>query len=96
MSYYNTTSESGQLLMEFKSMADINTGTVLWVFESYPETSFTPYEVGDILERSGFKMLQSSIKRSITDLTGQGKLINTGVKVTERYGKPNYKWKLND
>lgn len=93
--FYNTTSESGQLLMDFRIKNAVSNSVVLEVFTDNPDKSFTPYEVEDELKKRNYNMLQSSIKRAITDLTNYGKLVNTGIKVVERYGRPNYKWKLN-
>ena len=89
--FYNTTHEDGQLLMHFTDVSKALNTEVLGVFEASPDKSFTPYEVGDALNN---KMLASSVKRSITDLTTLGHLIKTDEKVIERYGRPNYKWKL--
>lgn len=93
--YYNTTHLDEQLAFDFSEVNKIINKDVLGVFESEPLKSFTPYEVNDVLESKKIKMLQSSVKRAITDLTSAGKLINTGIKKMERYGRNNYTWILN-
>lgn len=92
MNYYNTTQESGQTLLMFTELNKVSSMEVLSIFETYSDKSFTPYEIGDLMKG---RMLQSSIKRAITDLTALGYLVKTGEKVIERYGRSNYKWKLN-
>jgi hypothetical protein len=92
--FHNTTHESDQLAFDFNEINKAKNKDVLAVFEANPGVSFTPYQVGDIMIAKGSKMLQSSIKRAITDLTKQGLLVQTSEKVIERYGRPNYKWML--
>jgi hypothetical protein len=92
--FYNTTREDGQYVISFTAINTANDFSILEIFQDNPDKSFTPYEVGDELKKRGNNMLQSSVKRGITDLTTNGLLINTDVKVKERYGRPNYKWKL--
>lgn len=91
--FHNTTHENE--VSGYKMANLINNLSVLEVFESSPDRSFTPYEVNDVLESKKIKMLQSSVKRAITDLTSAGKLMNTGIKKMERYNRPNYTWILN-
>lgn len=96
MSFYNTINESGQLLFDFRRANDFTDTYVVDIFKKYPDRSFTPYQIADELIKMGItNMLQSSIKRSITDSTKAGILIKTDVRVKERYGKVNYTWKLN-
>lgn len=80
--------------MEFKTINRAYDFIILEVFTDNPDKSFTPYEAWDELVKRGHTVLQSSVKRGITDLTSGGYLENTGIKITERYGRPNYKWKL--
>lgn len=88
--FYNTTHESDQLAFNFTEVNESYNKDVLEVFKQHPDMAFTPYEIGDRLP-----MLQSSIKRAISDLTALGYLVNTGLKKKERYGRNNYLWKLN-
>ncbi len=94
MSYYNTTSESGQLLMEFTNRANVQDIIILDLFQE-TRKPLTAWECWELLEAKGHKMLFTSVRRGINTLVKHSQLINTGEKVMERFNRPNYKFKLN-
>lgn len=95
-SFFNTTGESGQMLMSFTNTADAQDIIVLELFQDSPDSSFTAWEALKKLEAKGHSYLITSVRRAITTLTKQGVLVNTGVKVIEIKGRPNCKFKLNN
>lgn len=90
--FYNTTKE--EKTTAFSKINHYANLSVLEVFESNPDRSFTPYEVYDVLQEKGNKMEFTSCRRAITDLETLGKIVNTRVKVMERKGRNNFKWQL--
>jgi hypothetical protein len=54
----------------------------------------TPFEVLEATQSMGHKYPVTSVRRSISNLTKQGKLEKTSEMKKEEYGKPNYYWKL--
>lgn len=94
MAYYNTTQEEGQQLIQFEENAEVQEKLVLEFFKKHPAYAFTPYECMDFLRLPDVPI--TSIRRSITDLTGKDLLIKTGKKKIGKYGRPNFTWKLNN
>lgn len=92
--YHNSTQESDETVKVFKNFNLAVNLSVLEVFEANPDRSFTPFEVHDLLIKSGSKMELTSCRRAISDLEDLGKLENTKEKVMERKGRPNWKWKF--
>lgn len=93
--YYNSTSESGQTLINFANRAKAQDLIILDFFQSNPHKSYTAWEAWEGLSALGHMMLFTSVRRGITDLVKASLLINTGEKVIERYNRPNFKFKLN-
>lgn len=93
--YYNTTSESGQTLINFTNRAKAQDIIILDFFQSNPNKSYTAWEAWEGLNSLGHMMLFTSVRRGITNLVKASLLINTGEKVIERYNRPNFKFKLN-
>lgn len=90
MGHYNSTRETGQLLMTFEKDAIKKDGLVLSIFSSNPTKSFTPVEIFNKLIEMGNSVLLTSVRRSCSDLKSEGKIINTGEKKIEIYGRPTY------
>jgi len=93
--FYNSTHESGQVLIDFTNRAKAQDIIILDFFQSYPDKSFTAWECWEVLNKSGNIMLFTSVRRGIADLVKASLLINTGEKIIERYKRPNFKFKIN-
>ena len=94
MSYYNTVSESGQLLLNYRAQADNQDAQVLRVFARL-KRPLTPSECWGFLTGSMEIPMETpitSIRRSITNLTGEMKLIKTEEKGKGKYGRNECKW----
>jgi hypothetical protein len=91
MSYYNTTNEFAKVLETSKQKAKRQDEIILNAFKQISE--MTPSEVW-----TNFFDVDSvpitSVRRAMTDLTNDGKLIKTEVKKKGIYGKPEYVWQL--
>ena len=92
MAFYNTTKESGQTLLEFRAKARTQDGIIArFLQEKYPE-SYTPEEVQIKLN---LNCPLTSVRRSISNLTKQGRLVRTEEKRYSRYGRLTYCWRWN-
>jgi len=97
MSYYNTTHERGQLLLDFSRAAASQDSLVMQVFRTY-RTALTPSEVHRILQQHRMIAVTTplvSIRRSITNMTRAEHLTKMPLKKIGPYGRPEYTWTLN-
>lgn len=91
MSYYNTTNESGATLKNNVEKAKSQEEKLLEHFYNFV-WGFNPS-----LLHSAFESYPiTSIRRALTNLTKQGKLIKTYEKRIGMYGRSEYVWKLNE
>lgn len=89
MSYFNTTNESGTTLKNNVAKAKSQEEDILILFKMI--TNQSPSE---ILLLTDYPI--TSIRRALTNLTKQGKLIKTDEKRIGMYGRSEYVWKLNE
>lgn len=97
MSYYNTTHESNQLLLDYEAKTKNQDSLVLKAFRIIGRP-LTPSEVWGFLTGSQEIPMETpitSIRRSITDLTKEDKLVKTSEKGLGKYGKKEYKWNIS-
>ena len=87
--YYNTTKET-ELLNEYIERAENQNEIVEKIFKIY-QKELSPSQV---LKLSKLDCPLTSIRRSMTNLTKEDKLIKTENKITGDYGRPEYLWKL--
>ncbi len=90
MTFYNTTHETGQILMEFRRCANSQDDQVLDLFCTYGHA--TPSEIHAMWPDE--KTPITSIRRSINTLTKLGKLAKTERKRLSTYGRPEHVWRL--
>ena len=89
MSYFNTTSETNPELGQYRQRAWNQDEVVMNWFDLLG--SGTPSQVHqDVLQSAPL----TSIRRSITNLTNEGKLVKTERKKQGAYGRPEYVWRL--
>jgi Fe2+ or Zn2+ uptake regulation protein len=89
--YYNTTNETGEVLKRAKQKTLKQDSRIMSFFESHPG-HWTPCEVW---QQCMPNVPITSVRRSITNLTDQGRLEKTDKKKQGIYGRPNYTWKLS-
>jgi hypothetical protein len=95
--YYNTTNETGISLKTNFEKADNQTRLTLAVFQTYPNDNLSANDVWAFLidnESINEQTPLTSIRRAITDLTNQDRLVKTDKKVLGSAGRKTYTWRL--
>ena len=87
--WHNTTDE--KQLDQLEARAGKQEDTILMFFKQNYSKSFTPFEVHRKVCRQA---PITSIRRAITNLTKEGKLVKTREQTVERYGISNYRWRF--
>ena len=94
MTYFNTTNLKGEDLKNSTKRTETQEEKILTYFISN-DNIFTPSEVWEAVFDS--KTPLTSVRRGITNLTSDEKLLKTDQTKKEGiYGKPEYYWKLNN
>ena len=89
--YYNTTNQKGTTLKDSVSKTEKQEVKVLRFFKENPKAYLSPCQVHKML---GINCPITSIRRTITDLTGLGELEKTDIMHEGVYGKKVHTWKL--
>ncbi len=89
--FHNTIQLNGIELLVADGKCKNQDQVILAYFDKHSSISFTPFEVQEGL--SLYRTPITSIRRSITNLTTDGHLENTGEQAMGIYDKPNYKWR---
>ena len=89
MNYFNTTNETKNL-KKYQKKAQSQDDIILEFFILHKDTVFSPDYV---LDELGLECPITSVRRSISNLTKQGKLIKTDRKVLGKYGRLTNTWK---
>jgi len=89
LTYHNTTDVAGDTLTHYRRSAQTQNDTILSLFQIHRRLS--PSQVSD---HTDHHWPLTSIRRAISDLTKEGRLQKTEVKVRGRYGKPEHVWQL--
>lgn len=95
--YYNTTNETGISLKTNFEKADNQTRLTLAVFQTYPNDNLSANDVWSFLidnKSINEQTPLTSIRRAITDLTNQDRLVKTDKKVLGSAGRKTYTWRL--
>lgn len=87
-SFYNTIDAKGEVLVKYEADCKSQEEMVLEVF--YKSNELAWFEVQGFLP----DMNEVSLKRSLTNLKGKGKLFKTSTQVMGPSGKSCYKYKL--
>ena len=90
--FYNTINLYGSDLFRANDKARKQEDVVLELFKS--SKGLTPFEVDEKLRQMGRIYPITSIRRSITNLTKEGKLVKTAIKRVGDYGQMNYVWEI--
>ena len=96
--YYNTNHINGESLKNAHKNNATQTDIVLKYFEEHASETLSPSEVWDRLKSShsiSFNTPLTSIRRSISDLTSDGKLTKSDMMKDGPYGSPEHQWFLN-
>lgn len=100
MTYYNTTNEKGEKLKEYGLQAATQDQLILEIFDICA-LNFKTFDFAlspsEIAGHNFFNNVPiTSIRRSLTNLTKQGRLIKTSIKVTGQYGRKEHTWTTNN
>lgn len=87
--YYNTTNMKGQILIEFESKSEAQKDMIYNFFKIHEV-----YMCWSELSKYFPDMNEVSLKRCLSDLKNEGKLVKTNEKSISKYGRPAYKYKL--
>ena len=90
--FHNTIDAQGDELKQHEAKAENQSDRILKIFKSNPERDFTPCEIEKKLW--GDAPLLTSVRRSITNLTRDGKLERTETRRLGAHGAMNYTWRL--
>jgi hypothetical protein len=95
--FHNTVPIPEEQLPEARDTAAKQNGIVLDFFRKRFAYKYTPTKVHEILESEGEKILLTSVRRSITNLTKMGRLIKCSWDEREMgaFGTPNRTWRYN-
>ncbi len=90
--YFNTTGAQGATLATYKIKAKSQQQLILEYFESMPGMRKSPSQVQRGLNLTGAPL--TSIRRALTNLTTDGKLVKTSRLVKGEYGRLEHTWTL--
>ena len=96
MSHHNTTKEKGTLLAAYEKKAIKQEEVITAVMKQYPEKGFNASYMYKVLQHNGFKILEGSVRRALTNLKNDGLIIKTDTKVEGDHGRPQYQYKWNN
>lgn len=93
--HYNTTHETGETLKQINLFAESQADRILWMAKNGVPALFTPWNVTNAYKRIfGKKILATSVRRAMSDLTDAGYLEMTEVMVMGPEGRREHIWKL--
>ena len=90
MSYFNTTNEKGEELKESHNKASTQEQLIFSYFQTFGQ----PLSPSMVLTKLKLNCPITSVRRAITNLTEDNKIIKTDEKVKGLYGKPEHLWRL--
>ena len=101
MTYYNTNRISSEQLNLYNRQAESQEEQIFSIFWECEPKPFTPSEIMNELNFRRTKEEQhpypiTSIRRAMTDLTKDGKLVKMNKVTVGPYGKSEHYWKLSD
>ena len=89
--FFNTIGLQGDELKQAQKSNANQDAVILELFKKV-NAPLIPFDVWNVLVSAGFKYPITSVRRSITCLTEQGKLIKLSDMKKGMYGKNNHKW----
>jgi Fe2+ or Zn2+ uptake regulation protein len=92
--FHNTINASGDTLVAHTITCKSQEERILAIFK---ETHFkmTPFEVLEKYSKLYKEVPITSIRRAMSNLTEENKLLKLPSMKTEKYGKPNFEWSYN-
>jgi hypothetical protein len=94
MNYHNTTNQKGKILDNFKAKASFQDDIIMEWFKANKGKEVSTDDIWiNLFDPS--VVPQTSIRRSITNLTSKGLLEKLDKQKIGIYGRPVYLWRLN-
>ena len=93
--YYNTNKEKSNTLKRSRERANTQEEIILDLFKRNPNFHMTPFDIQEAL--TNFYELDApitSVRRAITDLTTEDRMIKTDIMKKGKYGKEVHCWIL--
>lgn len=90
--FYNTTQESGQTLLRFRSQAKAQTERVIDYYRNRTGQLIGPSEAWRATGLEAENVPLTNVRRAITDATKAGVLVRTKNKTIGAYGHPETLW----
>ena len=90
-SFHNTINLDSQRLKKAVQRSVTQDEKILAIFKNYPTKSLSPIEIHTYFKG---RILLTSVRRSITNMTRDNLLIKTSKKIDGKYGMTNFTWKL--
>ncbi len=95
-SFHNTINLTGEELTKVNARAAKQEDLILSIFKANPDRNLSPTQIHSIFQlRYQLHSPITSIRRGLTNLTKDEKLIKTEVKVKGNYGLDEHCWTLN-
>ena len=92
--FHNTINSEGEKLIAHNITCRNQEDRILAIFKE-THLRMTPFEVLDKYKKLYKEVPITSIRRAITNLTEQNRLIKTHSMKEEKFGKPNFEWIYN-
>ena len=89
MTYFNTTHTDGQQLSQYRRAASSQDERIMQASHVFPASPSVIW--ARVFNRT---VPLTSVRRAMTNLSNDGKLVKTGKQVNGHYGRPEYVWKL--
>ncbi len=94
--FHNTINASGDTLVAHTITCKSQEERILVIFKEKQGVAMTPFYVADLYSKLYKEVPITSIRRAMSNLTEENKLIKLPSMREEKYGKPNFLWKYND
>lgn len=93
--FHNTIDIAGKSLKQAKKKVNEQEILIMQYYMQHPYAMPTPWQLHDWLKSKGHDLLITSVRRTLTDLTDEGKLVKSHVQFKGPKGQPNHAWMLN-
>ena len=90
--YYNTTHQSGSVLTRLEDKTESQEKDILLLFHSHKVLS--PSQAFLLMRSIQNRILLTSVRRAITNLTNQGYLRKSSARIPGMHGHPEYLWQF--
>jgi hypothetical protein len=96
--FHDTVPIEEEHIPEARRKAKTQKDIILSIFKEWPKYHWTPYDMAKAMDAYDIPILITSIRRSITDLTKEGRLIKCDYSNRKegKYGTTNRTWRYRE